>query len=186
LGCIPGCFFDLLWGEQRWASFVRVGEELPTAPAPAPWRQEGWAEKIETAVKNGADYLLSVQAEEGYWHGELEADTTLESDYIYYLHVLGKAEPARIAKLANYVRQKQMADGGWPILSEWAFRTERHLQSLLRTEAGRRFAGIGAPGEGARGSTSAGRAEHTNSYVRFIWRWWARWDGSWFLRFRRS
>jgi len=97
------------------ASFVRVGEELPTAPAPAPWRQEGWAEKIETAVKNGAEYLLSVQAEEGYWHGELEADTTLESDYIYYLHVLGKAEPARIAKLANYVRQKQMADGGWPI-----------------------------------------------------------------------
>ena len=97
------------------ASFVRVGDELPTAPTPAPWRQEGWAEKIETAVKNGAEYLLSVQAEEGYWHGELEADTTLESDYIYYLHVLGKAEPARIAKLANYVRQKQLADGGWPI-----------------------------------------------------------------------
>src|SRR5258707_13498332 len=97
------------------ASFVRVGEELPTAPAPAPWRQEGWAEKIETAVKNGADYLLSVQAEEGYGHGELEADTTLESDIIDYLRVLGKPEPARIAKLANYVRQKQMADGGWPI-----------------------------------------------------------------------
>src|SRR6202166_4067212 len=97
------------------ASFVRVGEELPVAPAPAPWRQEGWAEKIETAVKNGAEYLLSVQAEEGYWHGELEADTTLESDYIYYLHVLGKADPSRIAKLANYVRQKQLPDGGWSI-----------------------------------------------------------------------
>src|SRR5258707_4206192 len=97
------------------ASFVRVGEELPTRPAPAPWRQEGWAEKIETAVRNGAEYLLSVQAEEGYWHGELEADTTLESDYIYYLHVLGKAEPERIAKLANYLRQKQLPDGGWPI-----------------------------------------------------------------------
>src|SRR6202030_4490884 len=97
------------------ASFVRVGEELPTAPAPAPWRQEGWAEKIETAVKNGAEYLLSVQAEEGYWHGELEADTTLESDYIYYLHVLGKADPGRIAKLANYVRRRQLPDGGWNI-----------------------------------------------------------------------
>ena len=51
----------------------------------------------------------------GYWHGELEADTTLESDYIYYLHVLGKADPERIAKLANYVRRKQLPDGGWPI-----------------------------------------------------------------------
>src|SRR6202790_1097959 len=97
------------------ASFVRVGEELPVAPAPAPWRQEGWAEKIETAVKNGAEYLLSLQAEEGYWHGELEADSTLESDYIYYLYVLGKNTPERITKLANYVRRKQLADGGWSI-----------------------------------------------------------------------
>ena len=86
------------------ASFVRVGEELPVAPAPVPWRQENWAERVEKAVENGANYLLSVQAEEGYWLGELEADTTLESDYIYYLNVIGKADPDRVAKLANYVR----------------------------------------------------------------------------------
>src|SRR5271169_509342 len=97
------------------ASFVRVGEELPVAPAPVPWRQENWAERVEKAVENGAHYLLSVQAEEGYWLGELEADTTLESDYIYYLYVLGKAEPERIAKLANYVRRRQLPDGGWNI-----------------------------------------------------------------------
>jgi squalene-hopene/tetraprenyl-beta-curcumene cyclase len=59
--------------------------------------------------------LLSLQAKPGYWLGELEADSTLESDYIYYLYVLGKAEPTRIAKLANYVRRKQLADGGWSI-----------------------------------------------------------------------
>jgi len=96
-------------------SYVRLGEELPVAPAPAPWRQESWAEQVEKAVESGTEYLLSIQTEEGYWHGELEADTTLESDYIYYLHVLGKAVPERIAKLANYVRRKQMDDGGWPI-----------------------------------------------------------------------
>ena len=83
------------------ASYVRIGEQLPVAPAPAPWRQETWAEQVEKAVESGTEYLLSIQAEEGYWHGELEADTTLESDYIYYLHVLDKADPARIAKLAT-------------------------------------------------------------------------------------
>src|SRR5271169_2899825 len=97
------------------ASFVRVTEERPVAPAPSPWRQENWAEQVERAVRNGADYLLSIQDKEGYWHGELEADTTLESDYIYYLHILGKAEPERVAKLANYVRRRQMDEGGWPI-----------------------------------------------------------------------
>ena len=73
------------------------------------------AGSLEQAIENGANHLLTLQADEGYWLGELEADSTLESDYIYYLYVLGKAEPARIAKLANYVRRKQLADGGWSI-----------------------------------------------------------------------
>ena len=70
---------------------------------------------MEQAIDRGADHLLGLQAEEGYWLGELEADSTLESDYIYYLYVLGQADPKRIAKLANYVRRKQLPDGGWSI-----------------------------------------------------------------------
>src|ERR1700726_561276 len=73
------------------------------------------AERLSDAISRGVNYLLSLQASEGYWLGELEADTTLESDYIFYLHVIGKAEPERIAKLANYVRRRQLDDGGWNI-----------------------------------------------------------------------
>src|SRR5580765_4319544 len=95
------------------ASFVRVGEDHSTNQAPASWRQQGWAQKLPESIERGAEHLLSLQAKDGYWQGELEADSTLESDYIYYLFVLGKAEPTRIAKLANYVRSKQLGDGGW-------------------------------------------------------------------------
>jgi squalene-hopene/tetraprenyl-beta-curcumene cyclase len=73
------------------------------------------AERLAEAVDRGVSHLLSLQAQEGYWLGELEADTTLESDYIFYLHVLGKADPDRVAKLANYVRRRQLPDGGWNI-----------------------------------------------------------------------
>src|ERR1700724_2424672 len=97
------------------ASSVRMEEGLAVAAAPLPWRQPNWAERLENSIERGANHLLSIQAEEGYWQGELEADTTLESDYIYYLHVLGKADPVRISKLANYVRRKQLPDGGWSI-----------------------------------------------------------------------
>src|SRR5215470_6054822 len=98
------------------ASFVRMGEEYSsTATAPLPWRQQDWAQKLAESIERGAEHLLSLQAKEGYWLGELEADTTLESDYIYYLFVLGKADPVRIEKLANYVRQRQLPDGGWSI-----------------------------------------------------------------------
>ena len=74
-----------------------------------------FAERLAETIDRGAAHLLSLQAEEGYWLGELEADTTLESDYIFYLHVLGKADAGRIAKLANYVRRRQLPDGGWNI-----------------------------------------------------------------------
>src|SRR5258708_31354029 len=97
------------------ASFVRMGEESPVAPAPVPWQEQEWAERLEKTIERGANHLLSIQAGEGYWQGELEADTTLESDYIYYLHVLGKADPERIAKLANYVRRRQLAACGWSL-----------------------------------------------------------------------
>src|SRR5258708_8111602 len=73
------------------------------------------AERLSEAIDRGANYLLSLQASEGYWLGELEADTTLESDYIFYLHVINKARPDRIAKLANYVRRRQLQVGGWNI-----------------------------------------------------------------------
>src|SRR5467141_5290010 len=73
------------------------------------------AESLHDAIDRGVNYLLSLQASEGYWLGELEADTTLESDYIFYLNVIGKARPDRIAKLANYVRRRQLDDGGWNI-----------------------------------------------------------------------
>src|SRR5258707_8164694 len=97
------------------ASFARIGEEVSVAPAPVLQRDQDWAARLENTIERGANHLLSLQADEGFWQGVLEADTTLESDYIYYLYVLGKADPKRIAKLANYVRRKQLPDGGWSI-----------------------------------------------------------------------
>ena len=100
---------------MRLSAGTRIGLEA-AAPAAATFgARRQWISGLENAIQKGAEHLLSLQDQTGYWLGELEADSTLESDYIYYLYVLGKAEPARIAKLANYVRRKQLADGGWSI-----------------------------------------------------------------------
>ena len=149
------------------ASFVRLREDLAVAPAPAPWRQQDWAERVEKAVDNGTEYLLSIQTEEGYWHGELEADTTLESDYIYYLHVLGKADPERVAKLANYVRRRQLEDGGWSIYpggpSELNATSKAYFALKLAGDSPAATHMVKARETVHR----LGGLEHTNSYVRF-------------------
>ena len=149
------------------ASFARMGEEIPVAPAPVSWQEQEWAERLEKTIERGANHLLSIQAEDGYWQGELEADTTLESDYIYYLFVLGKADPERIAKLANYVRRRQLADGGWSIYPGGP----SELNATCKAYFALKLAGDSTE---ARHMVQAreivhrlGGLEHTNSYVRF-------------------
>ena len=72
--------------------------------------------RVAAASDAARKYLLSLQEpEEGYWCGELEADTTLESDYILLHALLGTGNPERIAKAAVYVLRHQNEDGGWPI-----------------------------------------------------------------------
>ena len=149
------------------ASFARMGEEVSVATAPLPWQEQDWAARLEKTIERGANHLLSVQAEEGYWQGELEADTTLESDYIYYLYVLGKADPERIAKLANYVRRRQLADGGWSIYPGGP----SELNATCKAYFALKLAGESteAPHMTQARETihRLGGLEHTNSYVRF-------------------
>jgi squalene-hopene/tetraprenyl-beta-curcumene cyclase len=96
------------------AEGAKIGLDEPVGPRP-PVVDAELEQRLREVVERGTQFLLSLQAEEGYWLGELQADTTLESDYIFYLHVLGKFDRERVAKLAKYVRRHQLPDGGWNI-----------------------------------------------------------------------
>ena len=72
--------------------------------------------RVAAAIDASRKYLFSLQhAEEGYWSGELGADTTLESDYILLHRLLGTEDPVRTQKCANEILSHQNEDGGWPI-----------------------------------------------------------------------
>src|SRR3989475_8364856 len=83
----------------------------PVANVPQPAGRK----RLDVSIEKAVSFLTSLQHEDGYWLGELEADTTLDSDYIFYLHVLGRLDDKRVEKLAEYVRRRQLDDGGWNI-----------------------------------------------------------------------
>jgi len=149
------------------ATGTRIGLDSPAPAAPPLWREQGWTARLEQAIERGANHLLSIQDERGFWQGELEADTTLESDYIYFLHVLGKADPQRIAKLANYVRRRQLADGGWSIYpggpSELNATCKAYFALKLAGDSPDALHMVSARETVHR----LGGLEHSNSYVRF-------------------
>jgi len=70
---------------------------------------------LEEAIRRAQEYLLSLQHAEGYWLGELEADSTLTSEYIMLRHFLDRVDRDRERKAANYLRARQLPDGGWDL-----------------------------------------------------------------------
>src|SRR6202030_1707479 len=149
------------------ASSVRMEDEFAVAQAPLPWRQQNWAESLESSIERGANHLLSLQTEEGFWLGELEADTTLESDYIYYLFVLGKADPDRIAKLAAYVRRRQLEDGGWSIYPGGPSELNATCKAYFALKLAGDSIDASHMAQARKIVHGLGGLEHTNSYVRF-------------------
>jgi squalene-hopene/tetraprenyl-beta-curcumene cyclase len=140
-------------------------ERSPHGTAVAPSRSvESLAEQAVTRCTN---WMLSVQAREGYWWGELEADTTLESDYILYLHVLGELESAKTAKLANYIRARQLEDGGWSIFPDGP----SEINATVKAYVALRLAGDSASDPHLTRAKEKihelGGIEVTNSYTRF-------------------
>ena len=71
----------------------------------------------EEAISSAQQYLLSLQHPSGYWCGELESDTTLESDTLKLDFFLGRQTTERNQKLTAYILSKQLPDGGWNIFA---------------------------------------------------------------------
>ncbi len=70
---------------------------------------------LNDSIGRAQEYLLSLQHPEGYWLGELEADSTLTSEYIMHRHFLRRVDRDRERKAANYLKAKQLPDGGWDL-----------------------------------------------------------------------
>jgi len=144
---------------------AKLSLEPPVDPRVA-YAEPSLEERLQDAVERGVRHLLSLQAREGYWVGELQADTTLESDYIFYLHVLGKFDKTRMAKLANYVRAKQIPDGGWCIYPDGP----SELNATVKAYVALRLAGDAPDAPHMQRACERvqvlGGLEHTNSYTR--------------------
>src|SRR5215467_9354388 len=75
--------------------------------------------RVAAAIDASRQYLFSIQDRaEGFWCGELGADTTLVSDYILLHRLLGTEDPARTVKCAREILNRQKEDGGWPIYND--------------------------------------------------------------------
>jgi squalene-hopene/tetraprenyl-beta-curcumene cyclase len=89
-------------------------EKTPTEE-PGLFGQDSDPADLPSAIGRSRDYLLSRQHPEGYWCGELEADSMLEADYIYLHRLLESGDPMRMKRALTEVLRCQNDDGSWSL-----------------------------------------------------------------------
>jgi squalene-hopene/tetraprenyl-beta-curcumene cyclase len=73
------------------------------------------AGRVRSAIAGIQNWLFSQQTAEGYWCGELEADSMLEADYIFLHVLLESGDPQRLKRALAEVLRCQNADGSWSL-----------------------------------------------------------------------
>ena len=98
--------------------------------------------EVDSAILRSRDFLLTLQHPEGYWSGELEADSMLEADYIFLHVLLESGDPGRLQrafaaaietgepKASSAGKPFKRDDGLWKGLSS---RAKQRVQGLRRT-----------------------------------------------------
>ncbi len=69
--------------------------------------------RLDSAIARVQTYLLERQAPDGHWVGELEADSSITSEFLLFCHLIDRLDSERERKAVAYLRQRQLPNGGW-------------------------------------------------------------------------
>ncbi len=73
---------------------------------------------MQEAIDGALTGFLSLQRDDGHWVFDLEADTTIPSEYVLLQRFLGRPLKESLkSKLVAYLISKQQPDGGWPLFT---------------------------------------------------------------------
>jgi squalene-hopene/tetraprenyl-beta-curcumene cyclase len=70
---------------------------------------------VNFALRRAQAALLGKQNAKGFWVGELQGDSILESEYLLLRFILSQESDPELPLIANYLRSLQQTDGGWSL-----------------------------------------------------------------------
>src|SRR5438876_4229938 len=94
------------------------------------------AARLDEAVTRASESLVGLQHPDGHWVFELEADVTIPSEFILLQHYLGRIDDRDLqARIAQYIRATQGADGGWPLFHGGALDLSASVKAYFALKA---------------------------------------------------
>lgn len=75
----------------------------------------GLRERAGRAVARARGHLLALQAPDGFWHFSMEANATMDAQYVFANRLLGREKPAEERRLGEHLIATQNDEGAWPL-----------------------------------------------------------------------
>src|ERR1700710_1864390 len=127
------------------------------------------SEALEKSISAATDGLFGYRQSDGHWVFELEADSTIPSEYVLLRHYLAEpVDTALEAKIANYLRRVQGAHGGWPLVHDGEFDMSASVKSYFALKMIGDAADAPHMVRAREAIRSRGGAVHSNVFTRFM------------------
>jgi squalene-hopene/tetraprenyl-beta-curcumene cyclase len=95
---------------------IEVENTLATpATSPAALARDEFAAKLDFTIDRAQRALIAIQHAEGYWHGALEANAEMNSEFIMFNHFMEDVDLELEARLKKHLLDTQQADGSWSL-----------------------------------------------------------------------
>ena len=71
--------------------------------------------RVQEAIANSQNYLLSIQESDGHWCAELESNVTITAEVVLLHKIWGTDREKPLSKIEAYLRSQQCEHGGWEL-----------------------------------------------------------------------
>lgn len=95
------------------------------------------AAAVARGIERAQRRFLSLQSPQGYWQAPLEANVTMDSQYVFFNRLMGRERPDIERRLIGHLRDTQQAEGGWPLFENGP----GHLSATVEAYTAMRLAG---------------------------------------------
>src|SRR5215510_13290502 len=73
---------------------------------------------VDIAIFRAHGYFLREQKPDGYWYYPLEANATMDAEYIFFNHFMGLVDEKKHQRICEHLLAVQADDGAWPLFHQ--------------------------------------------------------------------
>jgi squalene-hopene/tetraprenyl-beta-curcumene cyclase len=142
-------------------------------------RRDEFLAKLDHTINRSQEYFRREQHATGYWHRPLEANATMDAEYIFFMHFMGRVNAERQERIAAHLLATQLEDGSWALYPDAPGHLSNTIEAYFALKLAGRPASLPALEKARRFILERGGAAKAGVFTRIFLAYFGQfpWDG---------